>query len=126
MSGLCGFTVMGLPKGHKLSIRQSSEDPSRIKELISMKYILLRGNTDKQRWRPILYLFMKELSMKLLVERIAILMKTRIILKAAKKKMAEAKKTVMARRRAKKKPKKTTGSLAIVSREGLTSQLIEG
>ena len=64
--------------------------------------------------------------MKLLVERIAILMKTRIILKAAKKKMAEAKKTVMARRRAKKKPKKTTGLLAIVSREGLTSQLIEG
>ena len=31
MSGLCGFTVMGLPKGHKLSIRQSSEDPSRIR-----------------------------------------------------------------------------------------------
>ena len=30
MSGLCSFTVMGLPKGHKLSIRQSSEDPSRI------------------------------------------------------------------------------------------------
>ena len=37
MSGLGRFTVMGLPKGHKLSIRQSSEDPSRIKELISMK-----------------------------------------------------------------------------------------
>ena len=49
MSGLGRFTVMGLPKGHKLSIRQSSEDPSRIKELISMKYILLRGKTDKQR-----------------------------------------------------------------------------
>ena len=54
MSDFCSFTVMGLPKGHKLSIRQSSEDPSRIKELISMKYILLRGNTDKQRWRPVL------------------------------------------------------------------------
>ena len=123
MSGLCNFTVMGLPKGHKLRIRQSSEDPSRIKELISMKYILLRGNTDKQ---PILYLLMKELSMKLLVERIAIFMKTRIILKAAKKKMTEEKKTVMVGRRAKKKPKKTIGSSAIVSREGLTSQLIEG
>ena len=32
MSGLCSFKVTGLPKGHKLSIRQSSEDPSRIKE----------------------------------------------------------------------------------------------
>ena len=64
--------------------------------------------------------------MKLLVERIAIFMKTLIILKAAKKKMTEEKKTVMAGRRAKKKPKKTIGSLAIVSREGLTSQLMEG
>ena len=56
-------------------------------------------------------------------------MKTRIILKAAKKKVTEVKKTMMAERKAKKKPKKTTGSLAmlaIVSREGLTSQLIEG
>ena len=40
MSGSCGLRVLGQPKGHKLSIRQSSEDPSRIKELISMKYIL--------------------------------------------------------------------------------------
>ena len=72
MSGLGRFTVMGLPKGHKLSIRQSSEDPSRIKELISMKYILLRGNTGKQRWRPTLYLLMKELSMKLSAVGIAI------------------------------------------------------
>ena len=56
-------------------------------------------------------------------------MKTRIILKAAKKKVTEVKKTMMAERKAKKKPKKTTGSLAIVSREsreGLTSQLVEG
>ena len=126
ISGLYSFMVMGLPKGHKLSIRQSSEDPSRIKELIRMKYVVLSSNTDKQRWRPILYLLMKELSMKLLVERIAILMKTPIILKAAKKMMTEEKKTVMASRRAKKKPKKTTGSLVIVSHKGLTSQLIKG
>ena len=31
MSGLCGFTAVGQLTGHKLSIRQSSEDPSRIK-----------------------------------------------------------------------------------------------
>ena len=47
MSALCSFTVMGLPKGRKLSIQQSSEDPSRIKELIRMKYVLLSSNTDK-------------------------------------------------------------------------------
>ena len=31
MLGLCEFTAVGQPTGHKLSIRQSSEDPSRIK-----------------------------------------------------------------------------------------------
>ena len=31
MSDLCGFTAVGQPTGHKLSIRQSSEDPSRRK-----------------------------------------------------------------------------------------------
>ena len=31
MSGFCGFTAVGQLTGHKLSIRQSSEDPSRIK-----------------------------------------------------------------------------------------------
>ena len=55
--------------------------------------------------------------MKLSAERVAT---------AAKKKVTEVKKTMMAERKAKKKAKKTTGSLAIVSREGLTSQLIEG
>ena len=67
--------------------------------------------------------------MKFSAERVAIQIKTRIILKAAKKKVTEVKKTMMAERKAKKKPKKTTGSLAIVSREsreGLTSQLVEG
>lgn len=43
MSGLCGFTVMGQPKGHKLSIQ-----------------------------RPILYLLMKEVLMQFSAERIAI------------------------------------------------------
>ena len=105
ISGLCSFTVMGLPKGHKLSIRQSSKDASRIKELIRMKYVVLSSNTDKQRWQPILHLLMKELSMKLLVERIAILMKTPIILKAAKKKMTEEKKTVMAKEESKEETK---------------------
>lgn len=49
---------------------------------------------------------------------------TWIVLEEAEK-MTEEKKTLMVKRKAKTKLKKTTGSLVIVSHEGLTSWLIE-